>query len=78
LPEHGKQTPDASLMRVATAALDEAEGYLRVRIGTYDEQPGEAETARRIRAASAELKTRLAAHVLDSLPDKSREPPKGR
>lgn len=66
---HDKQTPDASLMRVASAALDEAYEWLSYRVGTYDEQPGEAEAARRVRDASAALKLRLAAHVLDCLPD---------
>ena len=67
---HGKQD-DISLMRAACAALDEAHDWLTYRVGTYDEQPGEAEAARRVREASAALKTRLAAHVLDRLPDQA-------
>lgn len=78
-PLHGKQvTPDASLMRKACAALDEAGEWLNYRVGTHDEQPGEADAARRVRAASADLKARLALHVLDSLSNEAREGLKGR
>lgn len=63
---HGKQDGDVSLIRVASAALDEAAEWLGYRIGTYDEQPGEADAQRRVTDASRALKLRLAAHVVGS------------
>jgi hypothetical protein len=64
---------DVSLMRVATAALDEAADWIGYRVGTYDEQPGEADALRRVQSAAQGLKLRLAAYVLDGLPDESGE-----
>lgn len=70
----GKQTDDEiSLMRVASAALDEAAGWLAYRVGTYDEQPGERDAERRAREASHALKLRLATHVLDCATDEPRK-----
>ena len=73
--DHGKAThresavslapADVSLMRVASAALDEAAEWLQRRVGTYDEQVGEADVVRRADDASGALKLRLAAYVLD-------------
>lgn len=63
MSEHGKQTVDT--LRVACAALDEAADWLGYRVGTHDEQPGEADALRRVRDASHDLKLRLAAHVLN-------------
>jgi len=54
-------------MRVAAAALDEAAEYLGGRVGTYDEQDGEADAYRRVVDASRELKLRLASDVLHGL-----------
>lgn len=69
-PEHhGKATlatADSSLIRQACASLDEAADWLGRRLGTYDEQDGEADAQRRAADAARALKLRLAAHVLDS------------
>lgn len=54
---------DLAAMRIATAALEEAEIWINKRVGTYDEQEGEAEAACRVSEASQQLKVRLAAHV---------------
>jgi hypothetical protein len=52
-------------MRIACASLDEAATWLGRRLGTYDEQDGEADAQGRAADASRALKLRLAAHVLD-------------
>jgi hypothetical protein len=54
---------DKAAMRVAAAALDEAAVWISRRVGTYDEQEGEAEAASRVVEASQRLKRRLAADV---------------
>lgn len=54
---------DKAAMRVAAAALDEAATWINRRVGTYDEQEGEAEAASRANDASERLKIRLAANV---------------
>lgn len=64
---------EADLLRQAAAALDEAAEYIGIRIGTYDEQPGEADVERRVEAASLALKLRLAEHVRGCVPDEGGE-----
>jgi hypothetical protein len=54
---------DIAVMRVAAAALDEAAIWISRRVGTYDEQEGEAEAASRADEASERLKVRLSANV---------------
>jgi hypothetical protein len=56
---------DSSLLRQACASADEAADWLGRRLGTYDEQYGEADAQRRAADAAHALKLRLAAHVLD-------------
>ena len=56
---------DVGLMRVACAALDGSADWLARRVGTYDEQEGEAGAAQRAADVSQTLKLRLAAYVLD-------------
>jgi hypothetical protein len=59
-------------MRAASSGLDEATDWLARRLGTYDEQDGEAEAHSRVRDASQRLKLRLATHVLDSVANETR------
>jgi hypothetical protein len=57
---------DIAAMRVAAVALDEAAAWINRRVGTYDEQEGEAEAASRVGEASQRLKIRLAANIPNS------------
>jgi hypothetical protein len=59
-------------MRVAVDALDEAADWINYRVGTYDEQEGEADAAERASNASEALKLRLAAYVSDGARSKPR------
>lgn len=63
---------DLAAMRTAAAALDEAADWMNRRVGTYDEQEGEAEAARRAGESARGLKVCLAAHVSNGSTSKAR------